>query len=336
MSLKILFFFLTYGIYIKCYKILLSIIKKEAVDMKNGTFSATAAVTTTVITALMLSSCADKPAEYDASGVFEATEVIVSARAGGELMEFNAEEGQTVEAGKPLGYIDTTQLYLQKMQLSANLKSVESRQRNVSKQVAPLYQQMAALQVDQKRFEKLTQSGAATQKQLDDVNAQIAVLEKQLTAQTETLVSGNRGVSGDSAGLSMQIAQITDQIHKCVIVSPIDGVVLSKYAQRGEWAVMGKNLFKVADISKMELRVYVTAGQLTSLKIGQSVKVYADRGKSDRAEYAGTVVWISDKAEFTPKTIQTRDERANLVYAVKIAVRNDGYIKRGMYGEIKI
>jgi len=285
---------------------------------------------------IMLTSCADKPAEYDASGVFEVTEVIVSARAGGELMAFDVEEGQTVEADKPLGYIDTTYLYLQKMQLSANLKSVESRQRNVSKQVAPLYQQIAAQQVDQKRFEKLVQSSAATQKQLDDVNAQIAVLEKQLAAQTETLESGNRGVSGESAGLSMQIAQITDQIAKSVIASPIDGVVLSKYAQRGEWAVQGKSLFKVADISKMELRVYITAGQLTSLKIGQAVKVYADRGKSDRAEYAGTVVWISDKAEFTPKTIQTRDERANLVYAVKIAVQNDGYIKRGMYGEIKI
>jgi len=293
-------------------------------------------LTTVVLMPILLTSCADKPAEYDASGVFEVTEVIVSARAGGELMAFDVEEGQTVEADKPLGYIDTTYLYLQKMQLSANLKSVESRQRNVSKQVAPIYQQIAAQQVDQKRFEKLVQSSAATQKQLDDVNAQIAVLEKQLAAQTETLESGNRGVSGESAGLSMQIAQITDQITKSVIASPIDGVVLSKYAQRGEWAVQGKSLFKVADISKMVLRVYITAGQLTSLKIGQAVKVYADRGKSDRAEYAGTVVWISDKAEFTPKTIQTRDERANLVYAVKIAVQNDGYIKRGMYGEIKI
>jgi len=292
--------------------------------------------TATIITALVLSSCAEKKSQYDASGVFEVTEVIVSARASGELTGFDVTEGQEVEADKPLGYIDTTQLYLKKMQLLANMKSVESRQHNVSKQIAPLHQQIAAQQAEQKRFEKLVQSNAATQKQLDDVNAQLAILEKQLAAQTEMLESGNRGVSGESSGLSMQVAQITDQINKSVVTSPINGVVLSKYAQRGEWATQGKSLFKVGDINKMYLRVYITADRLTSLKIGQSVKVYSDRGKSDRAEYAGTVVWISDKAEFTPKTIQTRDERANLVYAVKIAVQNDGYIKRGMYGEIKI
>jgi len=292
--------------------------------------------TATIITALILSSCAEKKSPYDASGVFEVTEVIVSARASGELIGFDVTEGQEVEADKPLGYIDTTQLYLKKMQLMANMKSVESRQHNVSKQIAPLHQQIAAQQAEQKRFEKLVQSNAATQKQLDDVNAQLAILEKQLAAQTEMLESGNRGVSGESSGLSMQVAQIVDQINKSVVTSPISGVVLSKYAQRGEWATQGKSLFKVGDIKKMNLRVYITADRLTSLKIGQSVKVYADRGKSDRAEYAGTVVWISDKAEFTPKTIQTRDERANLVYAVKIAVQNDGYIKRGMYGEIKI
>jgi len=289
-----------------------------------------------IIITLILSSCADKKSPYDASGVFEVTEVIVSARASGELMEFNVNEGQQIAADTPLGYIDTIQLHLKKMQLSANLKSVESRQHNVSKQIAPLHQQIAAQQAEQKRFEKLVQSNAATQKQLDDVNAQLAVLEKQLAAQTEMLESGNRGVSGESAGLYMQIAQIADQINKSVVVSPISGVVLSKYAQRGEWATQGKSLFKVGDIEKMDLRVYITADQLTYLKIGQQVKVYADRGASDRAEYAGTVAWISDKAEFTPKTIQTRDERANLVYAVKIAVKNDGYIKRGMYGEIKI
>ncbi|GBU20280.1 hypothetical protein R80B4_00156 [Fibrobacteres bacterium R8-0-B4] len=288
------------------------------------------------ITALILLSCADKTAEYDASGVFEVTEVIVSARAGGELMEFNAEEGQTVDADKPLGYIDTTQLYLKKMQLLDNIKAVDSRHRDVSKQIAPLYEQIAAQETEQKRFEKLVQSNAATQKQLDDASAQLAVLKKQLAAQTETLVSGNRGVAGELAGLSMQISQINDQIAKSIVESPINGIVLSKYAQKGEWTGQGKSLFKVADISKMKLRVYVTADQLTSLKIGQSVKVYADKGKSDRTEYAGTVIWISDKAEFTPKTIQTRDERANLVYAVKVAVQNDGYIKMGMYGDIKI
>ena len=161
-------------------------------------------------------------------------------------------------------------------------------------------------------------------------------MEKQIAAQTETLENNNRSVSGERSGFVMQVAQIDDQIRKSIITSPISGTVLSKYAEQGELAMLGRTLFKVADIENMKLRVYITADQLTTLKIGQQVKVYADKGKSDRTEYAGTVIWISDRAEFTPKTIQTRDERANLVYAVKVAVKNDGYIKKGMYGEISI
>ena len=286
--------------------------------------------------ALILSACGDKNASYDASGVFEATEVIVSAQANGELMVFNVIEGQQVEAKQPLGYIDTTQLYLKKMQLRSNMKAVESRQFNVTRQLASLRQQIATQQTEQKRFENLVRSNAANQKQLDDINAQIAFLEKQLAAQTETLENNNRSIAGEMAALSVQIAQMDDQIKRSVVASPISGTVLSKYAEQGEWTVQGKSLFKVADIGNMKLKVYITADQLTTLKIGQQVKIFADRGKSDRKEYAGTVMWISDKAEFTPKTIQTRDERANLVYAVHVAVTNDGYIKRGMYGELKI
>jgi HlyD family secretion protein len=285
---------------------------------------------------LLLSACGNKNDDYDASGIFEATEVIVSSQGNGELMEFNIMEGQDVEAGKPIGYIDTIQLYLKKMQLLANIKSVGSREYSVSKQVASIQQQIATQKNEQKRYENLIKSNAANQKQLDDINAQIALLEKQLIAQKETLENNNRGVSEESTGLEVQIAQIEDQIKKSIISSPIDGTVLSKYAEQGELAAQGRALFKVADIANMNLRVYITADQLTSLKIGQQVKVFADQGKSDRKEYPGTVIWISDKAEFTPKTIQTRDERANLVYAVKVAVKNDGYIKKGMYGEIKI
>ena len=285
---------------------------------------------------LILLSCGDKNSQFDASGVFEFTEIVVSAQANGELMVFDIMEGQKVEAYQQMGYIDTTQLYLKKMQLMANIKAVESRKYDVYRQVASLRQQIIVQQTEQKRYENLVQSNAATQKQLDDINAQIILLEKQLAAQTEILENSNRSLSGESEGLSIQIAQIDDQIKRSVIVSPISGIVLSKYAQQGEWTVQGKSLFKVADIEKMNLRVYITADQLTLLKIGQQVKVFADRGKSERNEYTGTVAWISDKAEFTPKTIQTRDERANLVYAVKIAVENDGYIKRGMYGELKI
>jgi len=285
---------------------------------------------------LLLFSCVSKNSQYDASGVFEATEVMVSAQANGELVEFNVTEGQKVDANAQLGYIDTIQLYLKKMQFRANMKAVESRQYNVVRQVAALHEQIATQKTELERFENLVKANAATQKQVDDISAQIAVLEKQLAAQTETLENNNRSVSGERSGLEMQIAQIDDQIRKSVVASPISGTVLSKYAQQGELATQGRALFKVADIENMNLRVYITADQLTTLKIGQKVKVFADRGKSERMEYAGTVIWISDKAEFTPKTIQTRDERANLVYAVKIAVKNDGYIKKGMYGEIKI
>lgn len=171
---------------------------------------------------------------------------------------------------------------------------------------------------------------------MDDINEQIKLLEKQLSAKEETLIKGNESVYGDIKSLTAQIELIKDQIKKSIICSPINGTVLTKYMEKGELAVQGKALFKVADMENIYLRAYITADQLTTLKIGQEVKVYADQGKSDRKEYKGTVTWISDKAEFTPKTIQTRDERANLVYAVKVMVRNDGYIKRGMYGELKI
>ncbi len=286
--------------------------------------------------AVLLSACNNKNGQYDASGVFEATEVIVSAKGTGELIQLDVQEGQNVEANKQVGYIDTTQLYLKKVQLLANIKAVESRHYNVSKQIASIQQQIATQKTEQKRYENLVKSNAANQKQLDDINAQITLLEKQLDAQTETLENSNRSVSGESLGLEAQVAQIEDQIRKSIISSPINGTVLSKYAEQGELAAQGRTLFKVADIANMNLRVYITADQLTSLKIGQPVKVYADQGKSDRKEYQGTITWISDKAEFTPKTIQTRDERANLVYAVKVAVKNDGLIKKGMYGEIKL
>jgi hypothetical protein len=285
---------------------------------------------------LLLSACNNKNGQYDASGIFEATEVIVSSQGTGELVGFDIVEGQDVEAGKQIGCVDTIQLHLKKRQLLANMKAVESRYYNVSQQIASLEQQIETQKYEQKRHENLVRSNAANQKQLDDINAQISLLEKQWAAQKETLDNNNKSISGESIGLLMQIAQIDDQIKKSIISSPINGTILSKYAEQGEFASQGKSLFKVADITRMDLRVYITADQLTSLKIGQEVKVYADLGKSGRREYPGTITWISDKAEFTPKTIQTRDERANLVYAVKVAVTNDGYIKRGMYGEVKI
>lgn len=285
---------------------------------------------------LSLASCGDSDNEYDASGVFEATETIVSAQGTGELLRFDIEEGMELKADSPVGCIDTIQLHLQKLQLAGNLQSAASRRYNVEQQVASIRQQIATQRKEQQRFANLVKDNAANQKQLDDIEAQIALLEKQLSARQETLNNTNSGANGDIQSLQAQIALLNDKIQKCIISSPISGTVLTKYAERGELASPGKALFKVADMRRINLRAYVTADQLTRLKIGQAVRVFADEGHKGRKEYPGTLTWISDKAEFTPKTIQTRDERANLVYAIKIAVENDGYIKRGMYGEIKI
>lgn len=285
---------------------------------------------------LLLTACGKGNGDYDASGVFETTEVIVSAEANGKIMQLNFIEGQQVEQGKPIGYIDTVQLYLKKMQLLTNTSAVKSGRVDIPRQIAAIKQQIATQKNEQKRFTNLVKANAANQKQLDDINAQILVLERQLTAQTELLENSNKNISEQSSGLGVQVAQINDQIQKSIISSPINGTILSKYAEQGELATPGRALFKVADIEHMFLRAYITASQLTQVKIGQVVKVYADFGEKEMKEYSGTITWISDKSEFTPKTIQTRDERANLVYAVKVAVKNDGYLKYGMYGELKL
>ncbi|WP_283686328.1 HlyD family efflux transporter periplasmic adaptor subunit [Dysgonomonas sp. Marseille-Q5470] len=285
---------------------------------------------------LLLTACGKGNGNYDASGVFETTEVIVSAEANGKIMRLNFIEGQQVEQGKALGYIDTVQLYLKKMQLLTNTSAIKSGRVDIPRQIAAIKQQIATQKNEQKRFGNLVKANAANQKQLDDINAQILVLERQLTAQTELLENSNKNISEQSSGLSVQVAQINDQIQKSIISSPINGTILSKYAEQGELATQGRALFKVADIEHMFLRAYITASQLTQVKIGQAVKVYADFGEKEMKEYSGTITWISDKSEFTPKTIQTRDERANLVYAVKVAVKNDGYLKYGMYGELKL
>jgi len=234
-----------------------------------------------------------------------------------------------------VGSIDSVQLYLRKMQLISNEKSIVVRRPDVQKQIAAVVQQIATAKTERTRVINLLKANAANQKQLDDINAQIAVLEKQLDAQKTTLVTTNQGITDDTQGLKLQVAQIEDQLYKCRITSPINGTVLVKYAEMGEVAAPGKALFKIADTENMILRAYVTADQLTQLKEGQKVKVFADFGEDKSREYAGTLSWISSNSEFTPKTIQTRDERANLVYAVKINVKNDGYLKIGMYGNVK-
>lgn len=284
---------------------------------------------------LCFCACGNRNTSYDASGVFEATEVIVSAKATGELLSFQVEEGQEVDASSPLGVIDTLQLSLKRQQVMATLSATDSRRLDETRQLASLRQQIANLQREKKRYSELLKDNAATQKQVDEIGYQIDVLQRQLMATSEQIGSNNSSLAGQSSGILAQLAQIEDQIKNSVITSPIRGMVLTKYMEQGEYALPGKALFKVADIGDMKLRAYITASQLTTLQLGQSVTVYADQGQSERKAYQGKVTWISDKAEFTPKTIQTRDERANLVYAIKVAVKNDGMIKKGMYGDVK-
>ena len=281
-------------------------------------------------------SCGGKDGEYDASGTFEATEIIVSSEANGKILSLDIIEGQQLEAGAPVGTIDSTQLYLKKRQLLTSVRGVEVRRPEYNKQIAATQQQIATQISEKARIERLVKAEAANQKQLDDINSSISVLQKQLEAQKSSLTTTTSGMSEDAAALMIQVDQLNDQLSKCRILSPIKGTVLVKYAEAGELTGSGKPLFKIADIENMILRAYITSDIITKLKLNQEVKVFADFGEKEMREYPGTIVWISDKAEFTPKTIQTKKERANLVYAVKIAVRNDGYIKIGMYGEVKI
>lgn len=288
-----------------------------------------------IIASFLLSSCSDGQNEWDASGVFETTEVIVSSEVNGKIEAFNLLEGDELQQGNILGYIDTTQLFLQKMQLIASNKATLSQKISIPKQIASIKQEIETQQKEKKRFEVLVQANAANQKTVDDIDAVIKSLEKQLDAQIERLEQGNRGVSDQSLSIELQIAQLDDLLEKSKIKSPITGIVLEKYAEAGELITQGRPLFKISNIEKMHLRAYITADQLTKCKIRDQVTIFSDLGENDSRQYDGTITWIADQAEFTPKTIQTRNERANLVYAIKVLVKNDGYIKRGMYGEVK-
>lgn len=282
-----------------------------------------------------LVACGNGKSSYDATGTFETTEVLVSSEAAGKLLNFDVEEGTQLTAGKEVGLIDTIQLYLKKLQLQASMKSVESQRPDFNKQIATIKQQIATAEREKRRVENLLKAGAANRKQLDDWDAQIALLQRQLTAQMSSLQNSTNSLTEQGSSVGIQVAQIEDQLAKCHISSPINGTVLAKYAEAGELASIGKPLFKVADVEQMYLRAYITSGQLSQVKLGDKVTVFSDYGGGKRKEYPGVVTWISDRSEFTPKTILTKDERANLVYAVKIAVRNDGYLKIGMYGEVR-
>ena len=282
----------------------------------------------------MLTSCANNKKDFDATGTFEATEVTVSSEASGKILLFDITEGQEVVAGRQVGVVDTVQLYLTKLQLIQSMSSVKSNRPDIGKQIAAVKEQIAKQKTEQIRAENLLKSEAATQKQLDDITSAIAVLERQLTALQSSLQNSASSIDAQSSAIEIQIAQIDDKLSKSIISSPLSGTILAKYTEAGELAVAGKPLFKVADTKRLYLRVYMTLSQLKDVKLGQSVKVFADFGGDNRREYSGTVSWISEKSEFTPKNIQTKDDRENLVYAVKVAIENDGYVKIGMYGEM--
>jgi len=285
---------------------------------------------------LLVSSCGSSDKEFDATGIFEATEVTVSAEATGRLMAFDVIEGSRVNADRQVGLIDTVQLQLKAEQVGATRESFANQRPNVQAQVAATRQQLVKAQLERTRTAALLKDGAATRKQMDDADNAVRVLKSQLEAQVSMLNNSARSLNSQMSGADIQRYQVLDQLKKCHITSPITGTVLEKYAERGEFAVIGKPLFKVADVDQMYLRAYITSAQLAKVKVGQRVKVFSDYGTDTRKSYDGTVTWISSRAEFTPKTILTDDERADLVYAVKIAVKNDGYIKIGMYGEVKL
>ena len=285
--------------------------------------------------ALLLAACGNSEKEYDATGTFEATETTVSAEQNGTLLTFAINEGDEIEAGSEVGLIDTTQTWLKLQQARATREVYQSQKPDMEKQTSATRQQLAKAQAEQQRYKELVADGAAPSKMLDDATNQVQVLQRQLAAQLSSLSTNTNALSKQMAATEVQIDQLRDQLRKCHIMAPLKGTVLEKYAERGEFVAVGKPLFKMADMEQVYIRAYVTSAQLQSIRTGQQVKVFADYGDGKKQEYDGTVSWISSRSEFTPKTILTDDERADLVYAVKVRVKNDGFIKIGMYGEVK-
>lgn len=300
------------------------------------------------VSLLGFASCGNKNGNYDATGTFETDEVVVSSELGGKILSFAIEEGQTYSKDSIVGVIDAENISLQKEQVEANIEALGEKTADVNPQVKLLENQLIVQQsrLDQllrekTRTENLLKQDAATGKQLDDINAEIDVARKQLSVTQQeinvrrsSVATQNRTILSEGKPLQKRVAQLNEQLEKANIVNPVGGTVITKYAEAGEVTSPGKALYKIADLSTMTLRAYITGAQLSLVKLGQQVKVLVDEGADKYKELTGTITWISDKAEFTPKTIQTKDERANLVYAMKIKVKNDGYLKIGMYGEV--
>ncbi|MBR6884616.1 MAG: HlyD family efflux transporter periplasmic adaptor subunit [Prevotella sp.] len=288
-----------------------------------------------ILTLFFFSSCKEKEKEYDATGTFEATETTVFAEQSGALLTFSVNEGENIEANMEVGLIDTTQTWLKIQQLHATKEVYRSQKPDMERQIAATRQQLVKARQDEQRYRELVADGAAPSKMLDDASSQVKVLQRQLDAQISSLSTSSRALDKQTAAAEVQVSQLRDQLRKCHIITPTKGTVLEKYVERGEFVSIGKPLFKMADTENMYMRAYVTSAQLQNIKIGQQVKVFADYGNNQRKEYQGTISWISSRSEFTPKTILTDDERADLVYAIKVAIKNDGFVKIGMYGQVK-
>ena len=288
-----------------------------------------------ILTLFFFSSCKEKEKEYDATGTFEATETTVFAEQSGALLTFSVNEGENIEANMEVGLIDTTQTWLKIQQLHATKEVYRSQKPDMERQIAATRQQLVKARQDEQRYRELVADGAAPSKMLDDASSQVKVLQRQLDAQISSLSISSRALDKQTAAAEVQVSQLRDQLRKCHIITPTKGTVLEKYVERGEFVSIGKPLFKMADTENMYMRAYVTSAQLQNIKIGQQIKVFADYGNNQRKEYQGTISWISSRSEFTPKTILTDDERADLVYAIKVAIKNDGFVKIGMYGQVK-
>lgn len=286
-------------------------------------------------TVMLLASCRDQ-APYDATGIFETTTVTVSAETAGRLVSFDIDEGDSLMAGQTVGLVDTTLLALQQKQLLSQQLATEKSSPDIAAQAAALRSQIAHQQNECERIACLLSGGAATQKQSDDANAQLRTLRGQLEGLLSTLDKSRSSLTESASALQYQREQIEEQIRKSCIAAPLTGTVLQKYAEQGEYATPGRPLFKMADLDDIHLRSYFTASQLAHIRIGQEVTVIADFGGDEQYEYPGRIIWIAQESEFTPKSIQTQDTRANLVYAVKIAVKNDGRLKLGQYGEVRL
>ncbi len=288
-----------------------------------------------VLPLLAIVSCNNEP-DYDAQGTFEATEIVLSSEGTGRILSFDVTEGEIINANSVVGVIDSLQLHLQREQLKAQKSALLSSLPDKEKQVASLRRQLAKQRAELQRVNNMLSDGAATTKQRDDIEAQITILEGQLSATLSTLDNNTSTINENATALEAQIAALDDRIAKCNISSAVGGTVLIKYAEAGEFTTIGKPLMKVADLENIYLRAYLTSSQLANVNLGDEVSVIADFGGDERYDYKGRVAWISAESEFTPKSIQTKDSRANLVYAVKIAVKNDGRLKIGLAGEVKL